>query len=141
MKIHLLRADVESLQVDAIATAMETHDGGAGGRVVVSGGNLLARFVIQVAVPNIRESDADEKLHASAVAAIRRAEELAVATVGLPVLGSGEGGFSVERSARALLTAAIEHQSRARSLQVVIFCLFGEEDHRVFERILRELQA
>jgi O-acetyl-ADP-ribose deacetylase (regulator of RNase III) len=140
MHIQLLRADINSLKVDAIVAPTDPqsheHEGRA---VVVTGGNLLARFIIHVRVPNGSDEGADEKLHAATIAAIDRAEELAVASVGLPAIGTGPFGFTSERCARVMLPAAIAHQSRARSLQRAVFCLFGANEYAVFELVLREL--
>lgn len=140
MKIHLLRADIESLKVDAIATPDLDGERTGTRTAVVSGGNLLARFVIHVHVPKASEPDADARLREATTAAIERAEGLAVAAVGLPLLGRPEEGFAIDRVARAMLEAAVAHQGRARSLQVVIFCLFGSAEHEAFTRILEELQ-
>lgn len=138
MEIQLLRADIASLKVDAIVAPSDPAE--AGRAVVVTGGNLLARFIIHVRVPNSDEDDADAKLLAATRAAIERAEELAVASVGLPAIATGPFGFTSERCARVMLPVALDHRSRARSLQRAVFCLFGAEEYATFERVLGELQ-
>ena len=60
MEIQLLRADIASLKVDAIVAPSDPAE--AGRAIVVTGGNLLARFIIHVHVPNGDEDDADAKL-------------------------------------------------------------------------------
>lgn len=139
MDIQLLRADINSLKVDAIVAPSE-HSQESGRAIVVTGGNLLARFVIHVRVPNDTEDDADAKLHSATRASIERAEELAVASIGLPAIATGPFGFTAERCARAMLPAALDHRHRARSLQRAVFCLFGKEEYEIFERILGELK-
>ena len=146
MEIHLLRADVNSLKVDAFVAPTDpqsherqsSHEGGRA--VVVTGGNLLARFVIHVHVPNAGDPDAHAKLRAATLAAVERAEELAVASVGLPPIATGPFGFTTEDCARVMLAATLEHRSRARSLQRAVFCLFGAEEYATFERVLGELE-
>lgn len=140
MQIQLLRADINSLKVDAIVSPSDPQAMEAGRAVVVTGGNLLARFVIHVRVPNGDDDDADAKLIAATRMAVERAEELAVASVGLPAIATGPFGFTTERCARAMLPAALDHCTRARSLQRAVFCLFGQEEYRVFESVLGELQ-
>jgi O-acetyl-ADP-ribose deacetylase len=146
MHIQLLRADIASLKVDAIvaptdpATTADRAADSNGRAVVVTGGNLLARFVIHVVVPNAADPDADDKLRAATVAALERAEELAIASVGLPAVATGPFGFTEERCARAMLAATIEYRSRARSLQRAVFCLFGQREYTAFERVLGELE-
>ncbi|HEX6084289.1 MAG TPA: macro domain-containing protein [Thermoanaerobaculia bacterium] len=140
MQIQLLRADITSLKVDAMASPAANavvHNGRAS---VVSGGNLLARFVIEVPVPRGEDENADAKLRDATHEALERADELAVATIGLPVLGKRSLGFDTERCARVMLRAAIDFRTRARSLQRVVFCLFGVEEYRVFEVVLKELE-
>src|SRR5688500_14688519 len=140
MHIHLLRTDTTSLKVDALVypedAPSELNDGRA---VVTTGGNLLCRFVIHVKVSRPDEPDAEAKLRTATVSALERAEELAIASVGLPALGAGTLGFSTERCARIMLSATIDFRSRARSLQRAVFCLLGAEEYAVFERVLEEL--
>lgn len=142
MQIQLLRADMASLKVDAIVAPHDPkHEGTGDGRaVVVTGGNLLARFIIQVHVPKADDPDADAKLRTVTIAALERAEELAVASVGLPAIATGPWEFPPERCANVMLPAALEYRSRARSLQRVVFCLFGSQEYAAFERVLGELQ-
>ena len=142
MDIQLLRADIASLKVDAMVFPNDPqsheHDGRA---AVVTGGNLLARFIIQVHVPQADEDESDLKLRGATQAALERAEELAVASVGLPAIGTDPFGFSIERCARAMLAATLDYRSRGRSLQRAVFCLFGQEEYTIFERVLKELEA
>lgn len=139
MEIQLLRADIASLKVDAIVAPSDPAESGRD--IVVTGGNVLARFIIHVRVPNGDEEDADAKLLAATRAAVDRAEELAVASVGLPAIATGPFGFTSERCARVMLPAALDHRTRARSLQRAVFCLFGAEEYEAFERVLGELQG
>jgi histone H2A len=147
MNIQLLRADINSLKVDALVAptdqkANERPAEGAdnkGRAVVVTGGNLLARFIIHVHVPNVTDDDADAKLRAATLAALERAEELAIASIGLPAIATEPFGFSIEHCARIMLAATLQHRSRARSLQRAVFCLFGAEEYTVFEKVLGEL--
>ncbi len=141
MNIQLLRTDVSSLKVDAIVAPTDPQSAAAGERaVVVTGGNLLARFVIHVNVPNASDPDAAHQLHVTTIRALERAENLAVASIGLPAIGTGASGFTTEECARIMLGAAIQHRSRARSLQRAVFCLFGQEEFNVFERVMGELK-
>jgi O-acetyl-ADP-ribose deacetylase (regulator of RNase III) len=140
MDIRLLRADIASLKVDAIIAPSDPQSD-ASRDIVVTGGNVLARFIIHVRVPNGDDDDADAKLLAATRGAVERAEELAVASVGLPAIATGPFGFTSERCARVMLQAALDHRSRARSLQQAVFCLFGAEEYAAFERVLGELQA
>jgi O-acetyl-ADP-ribose deacetylase (regulator of RNase III) len=82
MQIQLLRADITSLKVDAIVTPSAPAAISNGRATVISGGNLLARFVIEVPVPRGTDPDADARLRECTRDALERADELAVATIG-----------------------------------------------------------
>lgn len=141
MHIQLLRTDTTSLKVDALVypeeAPSESHEGRA---VVTTGGNLLCRFVIHVKVSRADEPDADAKLRGATIAALERAEELAIASVGLPSIGSGPFGFDTERCARVMLAATMDFRNRARSLQRAVFCLFGQDEYETFARVLQEVE-
>lgn len=142
MQIQLLRADITSLKVDAIVAPSTTPVPSQNGRAtVVTGGNLLARFVIEVPVPHGSDEDADAHLREATRDALERADELAVATIGIPVLARQNNGFTTDRCARLMLRAALDYRARARSLQRAVFCLFGAEEHAVFDRVLKELES
>jgi O-acetyl-ADP-ribose deacetylase (regulator of RNase III) len=139
MHIHLLRTDTTSLKVDALVYPEEGPSETSEGRAVVTtGGNLLCRFVIHVKISPASEPDAEAKLRASTFAALERAEELAIASVGLPSVGSSFG-FSIEQAARVMLQATLDFRHRVRSLQRAVFCLLGAEEYATFERVLQEL--
>jgi O-acetyl-ADP-ribose deacetylase (regulator of RNase III) len=137
MQIQLLRADVTSLKVDAIVAPSSPSSLAQNGRAtVVTGGNLLARFVIEIPVPEGGDEDRDTRLRDSTRDALERADELAVATIGIPVLG--KQALGLESCARQMLRATLDYRARARSLHRAVFCLFGPEEYAVFDRVLHE---
>ncbi len=140
MEIQLLRADITSLKVDAIVAPSTPATPVQNGRAtVVTGGNLLARFVIEVPVPHASDDESDANLRDAMRDALERADELAVATIGIPVLG--KQALGLERVARLMLRAAIDYRARARSLHRAVFCLFGAEEYAAFQRVLEELDT
>ena len=140
MQIQLLRADITSLKVDAIVAPSAPSTLAQNGRAtVVTGGNLLARFVIEVPVPESPEDDGDVRLREATRDALERADELAVATIGIPVLG--KQALGLERCAQLMLRAALDYRAHARSLHRAVFCLFGAEEYAVFDRVLKELES
>ncbi len=135
MQIQLLRADTTSLKVDALVFPAESDSAEP---VVVSSGNFLCRFVIHVPAPKAGEGDDEVRLRNATTVALERAEELAIASVGLPPIGTG---FTPDRCARVMLGAALDFRSRARSLQRAVFCLFGQAEFDAFEAALKELEG
>lgn len=148
MHIQLLRADITSIKVDAIVNPASPQVQVAGigplpvgSAVATPGGNLLCKFIIHAVVPRIGEGNEDAKLRAATQSALEKAEELAIASVGLPAMAIGAFGFPIERCARVMLGTAIDFRKRARSLQRAVFCLFGAEAYDAFQRVLRELDS
>ncbi len=147
MDIDLLRADLSSLKVDAIinpASASKPTAGvGAvpvGEAFVSSGGNVLCKFVIHAIVPRQGDGNEDAKLRSAIWAALKRGEELAIASVALPPIPSSFG-FERGRCARVLVATAVDFRPHARSLQRVIFCAFDEATHCELRRVIEELSA
>jgi O-acetyl-ADP-ribose deacetylase (regulator of RNase III) len=139
MQIQLIRADITSLKVDAMASPNPEALSQNGRATVVTGGNLLARFVIEVPVPRGEDENADAKLRDSTQDALERADELAVAIIGIPVLG--KQALGLDRCARSMLRATLDYRARARSLHRAVFCLFGAEEYAVFDGVLKELES
>lgn len=140
MQIQLLRADITSLKVDAIVAPSSPATLAQNGRAtVVTGGNLLARFVIEVPVPLGTDEDADARLRDATRDALERADELAVAIIGIPVLG--KQALGIDRCARSMLRATLDYRARARSLHRAVFCLFGADEYAAFDSALKELES
>jgi O-acetyl-ADP-ribose deacetylase (regulator of RNase III) len=145
MNIDLLRADVSSLKVDAIinpAAATKPTAGMSavpvGEAFVSSGGNVLCKFVIHAIVPRQGDGNEDAKLRSAIWAALKRGEELAIASVALPPMPASFG-FERGRCARVMVATAVDFRPHARSLQRVIFCAFDEATHCELRRVIEEL--
>lgn len=142
MKIELLRADVSSIKVDAlIYPSQSPHVDGvgevpAGSAVVTSAGNLLCKFVIHAVGPRTDEKDQAKILRDATRSALERAEELAIASVAFMASRNGMFGFPMDFCAPVMLEATVAFRPRARSLQRVIYCLFGNEAYENFKRVL-----
>jgi O-acetyl-ADP-ribose deacetylase (regulator of RNase III) len=130
MNIRIVRADVMSIKVDAMICPS------AEGQIETSGGNLLCRFVISVPRP-ARGDDEQWKLRQATVAALEKAEELAVATVALPPFWTTDHDLC----ARVMMAAVRDFSERARSLQRVVFLPIGENAHGSFERAAGEAES
>lgn len=144
MHIELLRSDVASLKVDAIVNPRpaQPKDGKnpyANRSEVLSGGNLLCKFIIQAILPPPGTDDAERHIHAATLSAIRRADELALRSIAFPPCNilTGETG---ESCARAMVGAALDFAPHARSVQHVVFCAFSAPAYELLERALKELQ-
>jgi O-acetyl-ADP-ribose deacetylase (regulator of RNase III) len=146
MNIELLRADISSIKVDALVYPSQSrHVDGvgevpAGSAVVTSAGNLLCKFVIHAIGPRSDEKDQEKILRDATLSALERAEELAIASVAFMASRTGMFGFPIDFCAPVMLDATLAFRPRARSLQRVIYCLFGAEAHESFRRALEEIE-
>lgn len=110
-----------------------------GGAVMTSGGNLNAKYVIHAVGPRMGEGDEDEKLRSATVESLKRADEKSLKSIAFPAISTGIFGFPKDRCARIMLAAAKEFLGRDTSLERVVFCLYGEETHRVFVKEIEGL--
>jgi O-acetyl-ADP-ribose deacetylase (regulator of RNase III) len=166
-EIVCARGDITALAVDAIVNAANEHlqlgagvagairkRGGpaiqeecdrlgrcaTGDAVVTGGGSLPARWVIHAVGPVWGGGgEGEDALLASAVgSALRRAEEIGASSVALPAISTGVYGFPLERAARLSVAQARAFAPTARAVRRIVFCLFDESAHAVFERALAE---
>jgi O-acetyl-ADP-ribose deacetylase (regulator of RNase III) len=162
-RIELAKADITTLQVDAIVNAANEalqlgtgvagairRAGGAGiqeecdrigtcevGQAVVTGaGDLPARWVVHAVGPVWRGGDlGEEMLLASAVrAALKRADELGARSVALPAISTGVFGFPLQKAADLSIAAARSFAAEAQSVERIVFCLFDDRSLTAFER-------
>lgn len=168
MHIELINGDITTLAVDAIVNAANSrlqHGGGVaaaiarkggpviqqesdrigfvptGNAAVTSAGNLPCRYVIHAVGPVMGEGDEDLKLRNATLSAFERAQELRLKSIALPAISTGIFGYPVQRCAPIMLGVARDFGARGTTLQRAVFCLFGDETLRIFERELEKLKA
>jgi O-acetyl-ADP-ribose deacetylase (regulator of RNase III) len=162
-RIRLVQADITTLDVDAIVNAANDHlwmgAGVAGaikraggdeiereavaqgpiaiGEAVVTGaGRLAARHVIHAATMGQDLATDERSVRAATANALRRAEEHRLRSVAFPALGTGVGGFPVERCAEVMLEETRRHLARGSSIEDVFFVLRGQGAFDAFARAL-----
>jgi O-acetyl-ADP-ribose deacetylase (regulator of RNase III) len=161
VQLEVVSGDITRLEVDAIANAandrlwMGAGVAGAikraggeeigreavargpipvGDAVATTAGRLPARWVIHGAVmgQDLR-TDAD-KVGRTTASCLRVADELGARSLALPAFGTGVGGFPLDECARIMVAAARAHEPR--TLERVVFAVFGNEAREAFERAL-----
>ena len=106
-----------------------------GEAAITGAGELPARHVIHAAAmqPGARPSEASIR------SATRRALELAaehgLRSVALPAIGTGVGGFPMQRCAEVMLEEAQVFVERDPTLDEIRFVLLGEPAYRLFEQV------
>jgi O-acetyl-ADP-ribose deacetylase (regulator of RNase III) len=161
VKLDVVEGDIAALEVDAIANAandalwMGAGVAGAlkraggeqiereamaqgpipvGEAIATTGGRLHARWVIHGAVMGQDLRTSGELVERTTRSVLDAAEELGAHSLALPAFGTGVGGFPLEDCARVMVRTVREHEPR--SLERVVFAVFGEEARQVFEGAL-----
>ncbi len=161
-RILLAEGDITEFAVDAIVNAANTelqlgvgvagairerggpqiqaecdaHGAIALGAAALTGaGELKALHVIHAATmgPGAPTSEASVRAATRASLELARAERLR--TVAFPALGTGVGGFPVQRCAEVMLEETRAHLAGETTLEEVHFVLYGEPTYRVFEMV------
>jgi len=160
-ELEIVEGDIAALAVDAVANAANNHlwmgagvagaikrAGGeeiereavargpieVGDAVATGAGRLPARYVIHGAVMG-QDLRTDAALIRRATRrCLEVADELALESLALPAFGTGVGGFPLDDCARLMVKAVQEY--RPRSLHRIVFCVFGSDARRAFERAL-----
>ncbi|RJP14550.1 MAG: Appr-1-p processing protein [Candidatus Abyssobacteria bacterium SURF_5] len=166
-EISIVRGDITELEVDAIVNAANNHlilgAGVAGairskggptiqeecdkiGRIeigeaaITGAGRLPAKYVIHAASMG-DEPVSERSLRDSVRNSLLRGEEAGVRSIAFPAIGTGIGGFPIERCAEIMIGLARQHlQQNDSTIQKIIFALFKEADKQVFDRVLAREQ-
>jgi O-acetyl-ADP-ribose deacetylase len=163
VELEVVEGDIAALDVDAVANAANNQlwmgagvagaikrAGGEeiereavaqgpieiGDAVATSGGHLKAKHVIHGAVMG-----QDLRTNAELVArATRRclevADDLECRSLALPAFGTGVGGFPLEECAQIMVREVRGHEPR--TLERVVFAVFGDAAEDVFARAVEE---
>lgn len=161
-RILLAEGDITALAVDAIVNAANTElrlgSGVAGairerggpsiqaecdahgpiglGEAALTGaGKLEARHVIHAAALELGSRTSEPALRAATRASLELARAARLRSIAFPALGTGVGGFPVQRCAEVMLEEVRAHLAGETTLDEVHFVLFGEPTYRVFEMV------
>ena len=161
MELEVVEGDITALAVDAIANAANDrlwmgagvagaikraggeeieHEAVAKGPIALGevvatgGGRLLARHVIHGAVMGQDLRTSAELVGRTTRRCLEVAEELGCRSPALPAFGTGVGGFPLEECARLMVAEAQAFEPR--SLERVVFAVFGREAERAFRGAL-----
>ena len=164
-KIEIHQGDITRLKVDAIVNAANTSllggggvDGaihraagpglleecktlkgcGTGEAKITSAYNLPCKFVIHAVGPVWKDGqhEEDELLAKAYSNALRIAASTKLNTIAFPNISTGIYGFPKERAARIAISEARAHLVTDTSIDRVIFCIFDDENLRIYRKEL-----
>jgi O-acetyl-ADP-ribose deacetylase (regulator of RNase III) len=157
INLEVVDGDIATLGVDAVANAANNHlwmgagvagalkrAGGAeiereavakgpipvGEAVATAAGRLPAKWVIHGAVMGQDLRTNAQLVERTTLSVLRVADELGAESLALPAFGTGVGGFPLDECARLMVGAVRSHEPR--TLQRVVFAVFGEDSRRAF---------
>ncbi len=106
-----------------------------GGAALTTAGELPARCVIHAAGMEPGGSVSEESLRDCTRRSLELAREHGLRSIALPAIGTGVGGFPLQRCAEIMLAEVDAHLKGGSPLEEVRFVLFGEPAYRVFEQV------
>jgi O-acetyl-ADP-ribose deacetylase (regulator of RNase III)/ADP-ribose pyrophosphatase YjhB (NUDIX family) len=161
-EIKIIKADITTLEVDAIVNAAnnELEMGGGvagairkkGGKeiedeavkkgpikigeaVETSAGKLAAKYVIHAATMGMDFKTDEVKVRQSCASSLQLAEKLQIKSIAFPALGCGVGGFPLVAAAKIMAQEVLKLlREKPSSLKEIIFCLYDEEAYAVFQK-------
>ena len=164
VQLEVVEGDIAALEVDAVANAandrlwMGAGVAGAlkraggdeiereamaqapiplGTAIATGGGALPARWVLHGAVMGQDLRTSAGLVERTTRACLELADELGCRSVALPAFGTGVGGFPLDECARIMVGAARAYEPR--TLERVVFAVFGAEAARTFGSALEDL--
>lgn len=113
---------------------------GPGEAVITSAHDLPNRHVIHALGPVYGRDHPEAELLAHCYRnSFALAEERGISSVAFPALSTGAFGYPKREAAEVALRAVIEEAGSLRSVRLVRFVLFGEEDREIYEDTLARL--
>lgn len=111
------------------------------GEAVITGGhNLPNDYVIHCLGPVYgRDKPEDELLANCYRNALRLADENGIKRIAFPAISCGAFGYPVKDAAEVAFSTIKEESAALKSVELVRFVLFGEEDLKAHEQMLEEL--
>ena len=111
-----------------------------GEAAITGGGKLKARYVIHAAgMGRDLRTDA-AKVRNATTNSLKRADENNLKSIAFPSIGTGVGGFPLDKAAEVMLGAVKSYLEEYQSgLELVVFVLWGKEAFLAFKKQLNEL--
>lgn len=164
IKINIFEGDITTSVADAIVNAANNHlwmgagVAGAikrvGGKIIeeeavskgpipigsaveTTAGNLKANYVIHAAVMGIDLQTNETYIKNATKSVLNLCEKLQLKSVSFPALGTGVGGFPLDKCAEIMISEILNFKSKY--LKEVNFYLFGNTAFNIFKEVFKKL--
>lgn len=164
IKIHIIQGDITTSDAEVIVNAANNHlwmgSGVAGAIKRVGGeiieneaiskgpipigsaiettaGNLKAKYVIHAAVMGQDLTTNEKYIKDATKSVLNLCEKLQVKSVAFPALGTGVGGFPIDKCAEIMISEILNFEPTY--LKEVYFYLFGTQAFSIFDEVYRNL--
>lgn len=111
-----------------------------GEAAVTTGGNLKARYVIHAAGMHLGGGVDERSLRDATRNSLRRAVETGIKSVAFPAIGTGIGGFPIQRCAEVMLEEIRDCLKHHRIPERVELVLFDHAALGAFEQALKTIE-
>lgn len=168
MKSKLFRGDITTLEVDARVNAANSSllgGGGVDGAIhraagkellaeckllkgcitgdakITHGYNLPAKFVIHTVGPvwHGGKSGEPEKLASCYQRSLELAVENGIKTIAFPNISTGVYGYPKKAAAKIAVQTVVSFIEKNNEIQLVIFCVFDDENFEIYSELLNNL--
>ena len=166
-RVCLIKGNITTVACDAIVNAANDHlwmGGGVAGAirdrggeevereamrlgpvpvgraVATGGGRLPARYVIHAVTMGQDLKTSEPSIGAATQSALRLADGLGLRSLALPALGTGVGGFPLDRAAAVMAREVAAYLSAGGSLTEILFVLYDDPAYTAFRSALRDLR-
>ena len=109
-----------------------------GDAVVTAAGRLPSptRWIIHAATMGPDLQTSEELIRRATASALAKAAEVGASSVALPAMGTGVGGFPMDRAAGVMVDEALRAASATTSLERIVFVVRDESARRLFAAAL-----
>ncbi len=104
----------------------------AGEAVITHAGELKAKYVIHAAAMGQDLITSEELIRTTTIATLELAEKNKIESISFPALGTGVGGFPIEKCAGVMIEQVYAFLRNSKKLQSVVFVLFDETGYKAF---------
>lgn len=110
------------------------------GESVITGAHLLSnRNIIHTLGPVYGEDKPEAQILAECYrSALRLAEEEELSSIAFPAISTGSFGYPMDEAARVAFRTILEETRHLHSVRHIRFVLYGKEDLRIHEMMLKE---